>query len=222
MKKIAFTLTEVLITMTLIGVVAALTVPQIMSDATTKGLKTKFRATFVSLQHGFDISATYDLPVVKWGKDAANNADVISAHLTPNLKKYFNAKSLNVADDETITMYLDEEKTFEIAAKYRLSNGSFLYIPEQTVGIMKDSGCRKPTKTAITNNDTDTMCVVFLDVNGKTAPNETIMCNSGDNSLNISASCSVDDVKISDIYPLVLTDKTIKPLTNAVQVVLDE
>ena len=38
----------------------------------------------------------------------------------------------------------------------------------------------------------------------------------------MSEACTVDEDKISDIYPLLLQGNTVKPLTNAVQKVLDE
>ena len=64
MKK-AFTLAEVLITLGIIGVVAALTLPSLMTDIGNKKLKTQFFKTYTDLNQAAKLFYTKPMPLGK-------------------------------------------------------------------------------------------------------------------------------------------------------------
>lgn len=86
MTKKAFTLAEVLVTLGIIGVVAAMTMPVLMNNARDKELVARFKKAY-SLLSQATIMASMEYPVEDWNMRAANLSDteIIYNYYKPHL-----------------------------------------------------------------------------------------------------------------------------------------
>ena len=71
-KRLAFTLAEVLITLGIIGVVAAMTMPSIIADYQKKQTAVKLKQTYSILQQGAKLSEIDNGPVSDWDTSLSN------------------------------------------------------------------------------------------------------------------------------------------------------
>lgn len=86
MKTKAFTLAEVLITITVIGVVAALTLPSLISRRIEKENIVKLKKVYSNLQNAFNMAMVENGPVSNWvagSNDCHNVWDKIVPYLSP-------------------------------------------------------------------------------------------------------------------------------------------
>lgn len=182
MQKLrAFTLAEIIITMGIVGVIAALTVPGLMSDYQNKTMATKVRKTVN------EIETTIDQYITAEGKTKFSQTKVMTESQTLDdfVKENFKVvKSCGDAKtckkdctdgDEACAKEVETCKK-NIAAAGCFANDSYLNItkgegtPFKCVGssyVLADSSaiCLDFRKTA------SPYIVVFLDVNGPEPPN---------------------------------------------------
>lgn len=71
-KRVAFTLAEVLIALTIIGVVAAVTIPSLMQAQTEQATVTKVKKYYHVLSQAFDMAVTDYGPPSDWGMVSTN------------------------------------------------------------------------------------------------------------------------------------------------------
>ncbi len=180
-KKAAFTLAEVLITLAIIGIVAAMTIPTLISNYQEKATVSKVKQAFSIISQAYQLAKIENGEFGTWGFKGASSYDqdddgqnVISADSAENMKIFWQKLSpyLKVAsscyyDDSScqfpvdkIYMLAGSEKNIDEAnySSLSLANGmTFLG------GWIKDPACR----------NSNVICGDFgIDVNGlATAPN---------------------------------------------------
>jgi len=96
MKNKAFTLAETLITLTIIGVVAALTIPTLMRKYQEKQTVTGVKAAYSLLSNAIKLAETENGAVATWDvgvKDTPEGADKVAAIIFPHLKTVKTCKS---------------------------------------------------------------------------------------------------------------------------------
>ena len=81
----AFTLAEVLITLGIIGVVAAMTIPSLVSDISRKQHLTAFKKKYAEIVEAVKLSTIDNLAPSKWNYDLEDD-DFFAAYLAPYLK----------------------------------------------------------------------------------------------------------------------------------------
>ena len=194
--KKAFTLAEVLIAMTIIGVVAALTVPNLMADTSSSALRTKFKATYVQFQNGLIHAENVQKHAfVDVGVAGTNNAKY---NIDQFMNHHFKAKRINRAEGPA-------------GITYELKSGAQIIFPQATQTIMTNTGC-----------DNSHPCTLYIDVNGRQGPNEIVECTSGTtDGNNILTACTVDANVITDIFPIQVRKSQVLPKTNAVNYILN-
>lgn len=192
----AFTLSEVLIAMTIIGIIATLTVPNLMSETSSTAFKSKFKATYTQIQNGLIYAENVQKHAfVDVGTEGTNNAKY---SLDKFMRHHFDAKQTarTEAPDGTA---------------YKLKNGAHIIFPGTTQTTMINTGC---------NNSSP--CLVYIDVNGRSGPNEIIECTTGTtNRDDIMAACTVDENIIADIYEIKIQRSQIYPFSNATNYALN-
>lgn len=242
-KKFGFTLSEILIAMTILGVIAAMTVPRVMNNSQAKANVLKLKRAYIAVQEALRISsarAGYDMAdITLLMTDSSNSA-----------ANPYNARDLlSVAFDAVV-------KTVE----YTGSGKPIIYGSGFTPELATYSGSASiaeegdlafagrnsalyvvKTKSDMTNGCTsDKPCIMYIDINGQNkGPNEIVMCTSGNDNSKADTSqdtlgsvsvitytppepCVVDDSAVTDIYPFFIYDADIKPATSAVSAVLDK
>lgn len=164
MNKNAFTLAEVLITLGIIGVVAALTVPTLVVNAQTKGYKEGFKKNFSSIS-----SAT--LMIKQDNNETLANAFSSVAGLRDEYKKYLKTtKSCNDSTSEGCWHSLNNWEQYDGAKNGNISSPGMV-LADGTLLVFEDSYFSAPCQASTITTLTNVCNNIMIDVNGFKKPN---------------------------------------------------
>ena len=249
-KRFGFTLAEVLITLGIIGVVAAMTIPTLIANTNSAKFRSQFKKTLSTLnQAGLMAQAQYDFDYA--GTDTACGADKAGATQNPEnvmsfcsllngtltgqtmVGKPSNLKRANSgstsADKSTpysIKGYpgsLGPNPSMDNYVAYQLADGSIVAFNPNATGCTLELGQQV---TADTLGKALSGCIGFIDVNGTTLPNKEVACGTSATDLHASKAvetpCTVkNDAKhMTDVFPVVFHDATVEPASDAAKYVL--
>ena len=247
-KRFGFTLAEVLITLGIIGVVAAMTIPTLISNTNGAQFKSAYKKALSTLNQAVLMNvAMNDTDFSTVVADDADSGVKMSAILTEHLQSatedptYFtsdekNTKGLPATDigyDITCDAVVDEgETTYELPDDAPTGAGTC----DQTTG--------KAHVTKLTSNVTTEYKVYNLadgttfiyNINAEKCTDESALdndcygfidVNGGTNPNTIiacddpaAATCEVDNSNVRDIYPVIFHGQTVEPATDAARTVL--
>lgn len=223
----AFTLVEILITIGIIGIVAALTIPTLIQNSNSKKFLTQFKKSISTLnQAAIGAHAQYDMDyslLTSVSEDSscasdtlANNKYTICGLFNNTLAgqtyvgKYGSVKGANGK-----TPYVATVKSFSINdfLFFSFSDGAFVaFNPNaKECGI----GVGNVVTTGDVTNGKLKNCIGFIDVNGPTPPNNEVMCAEGTTVISANTTCKVTNASMGDIFPIVFHDGHVYPITNA-------
>ena len=248
-KKNAFTLSEVLIALTIIGVVAAITVPRVMTGSKTKADVVKLKRAYIAIQDALRIASA---------KQNYNMSDITSFKKDNNHP--YNAQDLLAGTFDA--KLLSSSYTYNGIPGSKNQSGNYTYPCYGTAGNI--GACTTGTTVPIAQEgdlvysgrngvyyiikakamDDDTLrncsslskpCMLYIDINGKDkGPNEIITCNNntetrgtftssnGDYYYTEPTACEVDDRIVTDIYLFYIFDGEVRPATSATVAVLEK
>ena len=132
----AFTLAEVLITLGIIGVVAALTIPTLMANYRKSVVEKKIYTTYNILQNTVRMSAVDNGDPLFWNLDNWNS-DIFEQYFAPYLNIVKRCKTTNFEEDDcdTIVYNINGNFSTNYSYKYILSNGvGIMFRPGGTIG----------------------------------------------------------------------------------------
>ena len=221
-KMNAFTLAEVLITLGIIGVVAAMTMPTLMNS--TQGAQ--YKAAYKKALSALSQAVTLNMALDEW-----NFAD-LDTNATYSLKTMLSSR-MNVVRTEAGPF--DDAKGDPYAIKVNSSlkgggadsvtapatanttlffnDGIMVTFPnaikECTLGTTGEGLTPAKHATLKTNN-----CMGFIDVNGIKAPNRLVQCDVGGEGTD----CEIKSP--TDIYPVIFYDQSVMPNSEAARAVL--
>lgn len=228
--KRGFTLAEVLITLGIIGVVAAITIPTIYANVIGIKYRSQFKKTISSLDQAVRLNkANYDWDFSdvnqpcgdgNFMKHSSDNEMSVCAIFNSNLAGitgYLGMSTLNKNYG-----YKFNGQTIGVSTGmgqytvYQLATGAFVGI--RSVSFSK--GCTLGIGKML-NANTISHCTGFIDVNGLSLPNEEIKCSVGRTSMNLDTECVVKSKDMKDVYPIFFHDAIVEPATNAAKYVLE-
>lgn len=240
MKK-AFTLAEVLITLGIIGVVAAMTIPTLIANTRSQQYRTKFKKTISTLsqaakmsqaQYGYDYSGITGA----CGNNAQNQHPETTQSMCALLNgtltgmTFYNRASdikmvqKGVAKPYTFTSKYSSDRGFTPSTMhaYTLQDGAIIMFSVQMGAGWE---CTLPVgevlKDSYSGTDKMRFCYGVIDVNGSSLPNQEVSCSSGSNSLSQQTCVVKNDAKhMTDIFPVRFHDGTVEPVTAAGRYVL--
>src|SRR5574344_915991 len=127
-KFLAFTLAEVLITLGIIGVVAALTIPTLMQKTEERETVSKLKKVYSTLQNAYSRAINDEGELSDWGTitDTAAGSDLVLQKFVPYLNVLKNCGTTDFS-----CFYTGTYKTFRGAT---LSGGSSEYGKLGTIG----------------------------------------------------------------------------------------
>ena len=211
-KRFGFTLAEVLITLGIIGVVAAMTMPTLMNATNGAQYKTAYKKALSVISQAIVLNLALD--------DYDLGTTTTTAETGTSIFALLNNR-MNVVRTETgaITGYsalLGSSATTLTGDAADLSTNYTVFFNDGIMFTFKKAAydCRESRVMVDGEPADDTDCRGFIDVNGTKAPNRQTVCNddtSGDD-------CVVDSP--ADIYPVVFYDQGIYPATDAGRAVL--
>ena len=212
--KNGFTLAEVLITLGIIGVVAAMTMPTLMNSTNGAQYKTAYKKALSVLSQAVVLNVAlddYDMSqtVAETENDSASLYNMFNNRMIV-VKTEGNAYSASNSTDKV---------KFGDSANYTLyfNDGITFTFPKNA------SNCTEGNATTdAAANGTDAApgyCYGVIDVNGEKNPNKVVTCDGTNKQWNAGG----EDCKVSnptDMYPVVLYDQTVLPATRAAEAVL--
>ena len=161
MRKNAFTLAEVLITLSIIGVVAAITMPAVINDFKVKQTVTTVKRMYNLLSQAI-LKAQVEYGDVKNWEDNSNSLEEYVTVIGNNLKQQFKVlddcgtgkcEHLHDAQIYTLNGSLYPKENLDLSAenvyKFQISDGGVIFIRSNTVGTAD----------------------ITIDINGNKAPN---------------------------------------------------
>ena len=236
MRK-AFTLAEVLITLAIIGVVAALTIPSVISNSQQQEFKTGLRKAVSVLNSAITMNMAID------GESPYDNANLygyLMRHMSVMKSGQVEFKSvyINGAGNkaEKIQNYafyttdgmrfeFDDDSTPLIRLKLHESD-NYACLPGvfQTENS-KCVGCGSYGLNSNPDGTTKPPCVLLVDINGDKRPNPAnINCNYNNPEVSNVHACSkpyktsdVFGIKLTDLFTIMITDKQAIPFGVAAQ-----
>ena len=220
-KRFGFTLAEVLITLGIIGVVAAMTIPNLIANTNSAKFRSQFKKTLSTLnQAGLMAQAQYDFDYAGTDQACANdviqdnpenrmtfcsllNGTLTGATYIANLSTLKRANSGNSAGSTTyminatqtgFTRSLGNHPALSRYHAYTLADGSIVAFPINALGCTLELGHN--LNTELEDSGTLANCIGFIDVNGTTLPNKEVTCGttatSGTSTRNVeNRDCTV-------------------------------
>ena len=177
-KLCAFTLAEIIITMGIVGVIAALTVPGLMSDYQNKTMATKIRKTVNEIETAIDQYTTAEGKTKFSQTKVRTGGQTLDAFVKENFKVVktcgdaTTCKKTCADGDEACVQEVKACKD-NIAAAGCFANEKYTSINGTTSANFTCSGSSYvlADSTAICLNPRDTYIIVHIDVNGSEPPN---------------------------------------------------
>ena len=205
-KRLGFTLAEVLITLGIIGVVAAMTMPTLMNSTNGAQYKTAYKKALSVLSQAVVLNVALDDYDMSQTTSVTTNDGASLYNMFNNrmnvVKTGGNVYSASNATDKV---------KFGDRANYTLYfNDGITFTFKNT-----DSGCTEGTADGTTV--ADHKCYGVIDVNGEKNPNKVVNCDGK------TWNAGGEDCKVSnptDMYPVVMYDQTVLPATRAAEAVL--
>ena len=219
-KRFGFTLAEVLITLGIIGVVAAMTMPTLMNSTQGAQYKAAYKKALSALSQAVTLNVALD---------EYNFADLNNS--TYNLEEMLNNR-MNVVRTEKAKFNAANNKPYSVQGN---ANGGAATVTAPGTdnitlffndGIMftfpsdaKNCSIDPTVVSGAGGNDKYAKaCRGFIDVNGIKAPNKLVKCENSDYVAGANEKCTVTNP--TDVYPVIFYDQTILPNSAAARAVL--
>ncbi len=215
-KRFGFTLAEVLITLGIIGVVAAMTMPTLMNQTNGAQYKAAYKKALSAISQGVTLNVALD--DVSFADTAAGTAGSTAADTNGN---------------PTIASILNSRMNVVKATKGGTAAGTGVGYTITDSSDATTKLTQADTNTTLFFNDgstftfvatdkecsfgqlggTDKVCKGYLDINGAKGPNKVVTCSSGSGD-----TCVAENP--TDVYPVKFYDQTILPNSPAARAVL--
>ena len=206
-KRFGFTLAEVLITLGIIGVVAAMTMPSLMNSTQGAQYKAAYKKALSAISQAVTLNVALDdynfADTVGTGTDSAQSMYT----MFKNRMNIVKTATGSTAGYDIYTSKNGTSSTLTQGSNYVLffNDGIAFSFPQNAEACTKDS----------TKGDFDkTKCRGFIDVNGEKAPNRVVQCEGS----STGSDCTVTSP--TDVYPVEFYDQTIFPASDAAKAVL--
>ena len=196
-----FTLAEVLITLGIIGVVAAMTMPTLLNSTNGAQYRTAYKKALSVLSQAVVLNVAlddYDL-----SQATTTGTSSTEASLYALFKNRMNVVKDNGTPNSSVDSWIagnDNSAKFGDGGNYTMffNDGITFTFPNSA------KECKLGTANSI--------CKGVIDINGKKNPNKVVACDS------TSGECKVTNP--TDIYPVVMYDQSVLPNSKAARAVL--
>ena len=235
MKKKGFTLAEVLITLAIIGVVAAISIPSVISNSQQQEFKTGLRKAVSVLNSAITMNMAID------GETPYDNANlfgylmkhmsVIETVISMRDNKYYTYDERSPARNASANhaFYTTDGMRFEFRYggtqfSMPLYENDKIHVCTKATGLYlsSETRCNGCGSYGLNNNPDGTTkppCLVVVDVNGDRKPNpHNVDCH--DKNCAIQNKIRLSDplgLKLTDLFTIMITDKQAIPYGVAAQ-----
>ena len=209
-----FTLAEVLITLGIIGVVAAMTMPTLINSTQGAQYKAAYKKALSALSQAVTLNVALD----EWNfADATTTSPYTIAEMLTNRMNVVRTETAGFkgADGNpyTVTTPTGAKGVAKVAPTAPTTTNTTLFFND---GIMFTYTTATATSCTKADGATANPCYGFIDVNGIKAPNKEVKCDEGTGADD--SNCVIKNP--TDIYPVVFYDQTVLPSSVAARAVL--
>lgn len=160
-----FTLAEILITLAIIGVVAALTIPSVVVNYQKSQTVTKLKKAFSALSNTTNLAIAEHGPITNWeiGQEAypAKSINFANKYLIPYLKVAKNCEAKTTGDCAYHYTYLNSNTQFALGSEY-----TRFYLTDGTLIALQASSSESA------EGDLNKLIYMYVDINGQKKPNK--------------------------------------------------
>ncbi|MCM1340030.1 MAG: type II secretion system GspH family protein [Muribaculaceae bacterium] len=247
MRK-AFTLSEVLITLGIIGIVAAMTIPTLIANTNGAKYRSQFKKALSSLNQAVKLNeANYEYNFASVSSNCINehtdnpeSVASICALFNGSMSGLFISDYTKLKTSKNTLYYQDlytKGQTPDTLIKNQGVNLFYFQMKDGTFfAIHSPFGSQAYTSPCTLNNNTRTLeqamqdtnfqryCVGWIDVNGVSLPNKEVRCSDGkSHSKDIAAECVIPNKpsNMTDVFPVAIYDGTVAPGSAAARYVLN-
>ena len=225
-----FTLAEVLITLAIIGVVAALSIPAVISNSQQQEFKTGLRKAVSVLNSAITMNMALD------GESPYDNANLfgyLQKHMavlksTTALPYRFYVKTLSGQDigGTNVAFYTTDGMRFEmddVCGSGTPNCIGKLLLHESGVATCKATlsgvcgGCGSYGLNNNPDNTTKPPCLIMVDVNGDKKPNPNNINCKEDSCVKTLKYPEPNSILVMDIFTIMITDKNAIPFGTVAQ-----
>ena len=212
-KRFGFTLAEVLITLGIIGVVAAMTMPTLMSSTQGAQYKAAYKKALSALSQAVTLNVALD----EWNfADATGTSPYTIQEMLTNRMNVVRTESgsANIKDAQNATYKVTGGTATNgagVSSEVTIANTNTTLFFNDGIMFTFPRGASSCTADETRNGDP---CYGFIDVNGIKAPNRVVKCDIGSNDTN----CQIKSP--TDVYPVKFYDQTVLPNSVAARAVL--
>ena len=220
----AFTLSEVLIVIAIIGVVAMLVLPPLKKNIDASIYKNRFKKTLATLNAAGEMA--YAKYGTDWGlttEDCTDGDETLETRnsfcgiLNSEVKdikylgivgyiSYYNPQRSNTY----FTSYWPNTIAYRL---YQLPDGVYVAVPNFDYGSHSRAS-RLPDGFDVpnaTSRDVSMIYVGYIDVNGPDGPNVEVSCSTG----KTFDECKLDGKYLGDVFPIYFHDGIVEPIGRA-------
>ena len=238
-KRFGFTLAEVLITLGIIGVVAAMTIPTLISNTNGAQFKTGFKKALSTLNQAAIMNIAMEdfdfgsLAAEGSGKQGANADGSVNRSMSYVLKNRMQSATNSTTGYTFPTLTYTVENYTCTAADIAEGSGSVCegkaantVVDEQktvtpdaswSLFTFADGTAFGYDGDAANCSSKSMNCIGFIDVNGSTNPNTAVTCTTGTEG---AGDCVVSATGITDVFPVFFFGQTVEPASDAARAVL--
>ena len=236
-KRFGFTLAEVLITLGIIGVVAAMTMPTLMNSTQGAQYKAAYKKALSAISQGVTLNVALDggsFADTTAGSPGVTTKPTSGDSVASILNSRMNIVKASGATNNGYTNFPGTVKSKvcvqttagketikacgegDTPVERSVSPDTFLFFNDGSMFSFKAADAANCTEDANVANHKQ--CVGVIDVNGTKGPNKLVTCDGQTDYSATVANCKVTSP--TDIYPVVFYDQTILPATDAAKAVL--
>jgi len=206
-KRFGFTLAEVLITLAIIGVVAAMTMPTLINNTNGAQFKTAYKKALSVLNQAVVMNiALDDYDLAGTSANSTKDEDTISLY-----RMFTNRTNGSLMSDDEVGTY-----KVTIADDGKTPTGEATAVPTTNYTFRFQDGIAFSFENTAAACTEANPCFGWIDANGTKGPNKTVACDSQDET---SGECT-GKVTINDIFPIKFYDQTVAPASAPARSVL--
>ena len=212
-KRFGFTLAEVLITLGIIGVVAAMTMPTLINQTNGAQYKAAYKKALSAISQGITLNVALDdksFADASVDSDTAATAESVTAYLKGRM---------NVVNIVSATPYPTGAPTDATVDDEKLPTGA-TKAGAAGIWMFFNDGSMFALPTAAKACTEDSPCAGYIDVNGIKGPNKVVRCTGTFTAASGTTPASCTEATPTDIYPVLFYDQTILPKSAAGKAVL--
>lgn len=209
-KSLGFTLAEVLITLAIIGVVAAMTIPSVIVNTNQSEFKTGLRKAVSVLNSSLTMNIALE------GESPYDNSNLFG-YLQQHMSVMKSTTKLDFAS-KNIAFYTTDGMRFEFPSEEKTFK---LHETNQSITVNDMDGrsagyigyCGSSGLTVNVNDTTEYPCMIMVDVNGDRKPNPA----NASSQANDYSWPGPGEKLLKDVFTIMITDEKAVPFGVAAQ-----